>query len=78
LQLRRDRWLAAAAVRREILVTNDSHQTLLQRGRVAPSLDLRGMKWGLLLPLVIMANVTVAAFVWHVIDLLIGWESGAH
>ena len=40
------------------------------RVHVAPLIDFRRVKWGFLLPLMLMANVTIAAIVWYVVDLI--------
>jgi hypothetical protein len=38
---------------------------------VAPLIEFRRVKWAVLLPLVFVADITVAAIVWYVVNFLI-------
>jgi hypothetical protein len=46
-------------------------RVLPQRVHVAPLIEFRRVKWAVLLPLVFVADITVAAIVWYVVNFLI-------
>jgi hypothetical protein len=54
-----------------ISVTHNHRRELPHRVHVAPVVDFRRVKWGVLLPLMFVANVIIAAIVWYLVDLLI-------
>jgi hypothetical protein len=53
-----------------ISVTNDDRATLSRRVRIAPLVDLRRVRWSVLLPLTFAANLIIAAIIWYIVGLL--------